>query len=88
MAATMTTYSTAIMAVKGIVQIKSSEIFTSAFARKFYVKMVTLVQSRSLELYLKKTYKTCQFNEERLLFASLNLNIIVQKKASEKCPLY
>ena len=50
--------------------------------------MVTLIQSRSLELYYKHTCKTCQINEERLLFASLNLYIIIQEKSSEKCPLY
>jgi len=28
-----------------------TSIFTNAFARKFYEQMVTLIQSRSLELY-------------------------------------
>jgi len=43
--------------------------------------MVALIQSRSLELYKKQTFKTCHFNEGRLLLASLTLSIIIQKNA-------
>jgi len=45
MTATMTSCSTAVMAVKGIQQTLHyrSEIFTRSFARKFYEKMVTLI---------------------------------------------
>jgi len=32
--------------------------------------------------------QTCQSNEDRLLFAILNLNIIIQKKAPEKRTFY
>jgi len=58
MAATMTSCSTAIMATKSILQIvlRIIEIFTSAFARKFYEQIVVFIQSRSFELYQKYTF--------------------------------
>jgi len=53
MAATMTSYSTEILVTKGILQILHLKHrgFTSVFVEKFYEKMVTLIQSRSLELF-------------------------------------
>ena len=53
MAARMTSYSIAILAAKSILQILLHiiQIFTSVCAGKFYEQMVTLIQSRSLELH-------------------------------------
>ena len=53
MASTITSCSTAIMAAKSILQIvlRIIDIFTSAFARKFYEQLVAFTQSRSFELY-------------------------------------
>jgi len=55
--------------------------FSKALSQECFTRKWWLIQSRNLELYKKQTFKTCQFNEERLAFASLNLNIIAQKKA-------
>jgi len=52
---------------------------TSSFARKVYEQMVALIQSRSLELCYQ-TFKTCQFNESRLL--------IFQEKKPQTCTFH
>ena len=49
----------------------SIDIFTSAFERKYYEQTVAFIQSRSLELYKKQTFKTCQLNKYRLSICPL-----------------
>ena len=53
MASTMTSCPAALMAAKSILQIvlRVVEIFTNAFARKFYEQIVTFIQSRSFKVY-------------------------------------
>jgi len=62
----------------------SIEIFSSTFARNIHEQMVTLIQSRTLELYWKQTFKTCEFNED-ILSICVKLNTITHKKEPEKC---
>jgi len=57
-ASTMTSCSIAAMATKSILRIvlRVIEIFTSAFARKFYEQIVTFIQSRNFELFQQQKY--------------------------------
>ena len=56
-------------------------IFTSAFVKKIYEQMVAFIQSKSLKLNQNKILKVVNSMKADFLFASLNVNIFIQKKA-------
>jgi len=59
-------------------------IFTSAFVKKIYEQMVAFIQSKSLKLNQNKILKVVNSMKADFLFASLNVNIFIQKKAPKK----
>jgi len=65
----------------------SIERFTSAFAGKFMSKWWNWSKVEAWN-FTVETFKTCQFNESRLLFVDLNLSTIVREKAPEICTFH
>ena len=65
------------------------ERFTIAYARQVYEHMLTLIQSRSLELhYQSKLIKLVNSTKADFLLVGINLNTCVQEKTPETCTFH